>query len=241
MSLKTIVANLPFAHLSLTTISIGVGIYGLPPPPWSSDNDNNRHESLLSTKQESFDAKHYDLLTELVTQMYAGRGSHHPHCHFADTAKFQDAAVICKSPKEIHEAFRLHEKLQPKCLRPPICVDVEPKGSSILVTYALNQHYGSLNLDMRSLVQVEVQLRSLVRAEVPLEEQEEEEKEPQLVVATSTPSNISYLVPESDFLVLDVQELWNGNALLGTPLFWIVRRINGILSWHVSSRVFKDD
>ncbi|KAL3941725.1 MAG: hypothetical protein SGBAC_003969 [Bacillariaceae sp.] len=143
--------------------------------------------------------------------MYAGRGSYHPHCRFSDAACFQDAAVICKSPKEIHEAFRLHEKLEPKCLRPPICVDVEPKGSSILVTYALNQRYESLDFDMNSLLQVEVQLEQLS-------------------------STNNYLVPESDFLVLDMQELWNGNALLSSPLFWIVRRINGILGWHVSSR-----
>jgi hypothetical protein len=224
MSLKTLVANLPLVHLSFTTISIGMGIYGLPPFPFSN-NKNKNNKSILSTKEESFDAKHYDLLTELITQMYAGRGSRHPHCHFADTAGFQDAAVICKSPKEIHEAFRLHQTLEPKCLHPPICVDVEPKGSSIMVTYALNQHYGSLNLDLRSLVQVEVQL-----------EQQHKQVSSYSTTTTTTTTTSNYLVPESDFLVLDMQELWNGNALLGSPLFWIVRRINGILSWHVSSR-----
>lgn len=205
MSFRTLAANLPLVHLSLTTVSVGVGIYGLPPPLYSKKS--------ISTK-ESFDAKHYDLLTELVTQMYAGRGSHHPHCHFADTARFQDPAVILKSPKEIHEAFRILPKLQPKCLHPPICVDVEPKGSSFLVTYAVHQHYGALDIDLQSLVQVEVQLKQL-----------------------SSSSN--YVVPESDFLIVDMQELWNGNALLGSPLFWITRRINGILSWQVTSRFFE--
>jgi len=205
MSIRTLVANLPLLQLSLTSVSIGMGIYGLP-PPFSSDK---KHTSKL---QESFDARHYDLLTELVTQMYSGRGCHHPHVQLADSVTFSDPAAICNSPDEVHEVFRVLRNLQPKSLHPPTCIDVEPKGSYFAVKYALHQHYGLLNIDLRSEVTVEVQLEQLT-------------------------TQSSYLVPESNFLVSSIKEEWNGNPLPRDPLFWIVRRINGILSWHICSRL----
>lgn len=211
MSMRTLVANLPLLQLSLTSASIGMGIYGLP-LPFSSGKE---HTSKL---QESFDARHYDLLTELITQMYSGRGCHHSHVHLDDSVTFSDPVAICNSADEVHEAFRILRILQPKSLHPPTCVDVEPRGSYIVVKYALHQHYGLLNTDLHSEVTVEVQLE-------------------QSTIYNAQQPQSSYLVPESNFLVSSMKEEWNGNPLPRDPIFWIVRRMNGILSWHIFSRL----
>ena len=188
-----IVFGIPALHLSLTCASLGLGLYG-------------NEDKLLLYGEESFDAKHYDFVTELVTKMYAGRGLKHDHCHLAKTITFEDPAAICKSPAEINEAFRALQFLKPKSISYPKCVHVEPLGSSIALTYALHQQYSFLSsiVDLRSLLVVEVEL--IQRKDVP----------------------------ESDFLVTRFEERWYGIPPQNIPLFWMTKRLNGILSWNVT-------
>ena len=49
-----------------------------------------------------------------------------------------------------------------------------------------------------------------------------------------------YGTPESEFVVRKFEERWNGVQPLGTYLFWIVRRMNGLISWNLTSRLLKE-
>jgi hypothetical protein len=200
MASRRLLTGLPLAHISLTAASLGLGLYGRRPPSDSSGDDN-----------ESFDAKHYDLVTEMVTKMYAGRGAYHPHCHLADSVTFEDPAAICKSPDEVRETFRVLKGLKPKSLSSPKCINVEPRGSSIALTYALHQRYGLLSVDLRSHLVVEVQLIQMRD------------------------------LPESEFLITRFEERWNGIPPQNNILLWVTRRINGILSYHLTKRLVPDN
>eukprot|EP00980_Cylindrotheca_fusiformis_P013287 scaffold3378_cov104-Cylindrotheca_fusiformis.AAC.1 len=194
-SAKLILTGLPLVHISLTMASLGLGLYGV-----------GRSKAATTVAVESFDARHYNMVTEMVTKMYAGRGAAHTHhCKLAESVTFEDPAAICKSPKEVLEAFRVFEMLQPQSLDPPKCIHVEPKGSSIALTYALHQRYRLLSVDLRSHLVLNVQL-------IPIKD-----------------------LPESEFLVLRMEERWNGIPLPNSPLFWITRRINGIVSWYLTT------
>jgi hypothetical protein len=175
----------------------------------SSDNKDkvkrDQKNQLLHAK-ESFDARHYDFVTEMVTNMYAGSGAKHDHVILDHSTTFEDPAAICKGKPEFQEAFRALTHLQPQSLNPPTCVHVQPHGDSILLTYALNQRYLG-RLELRSLLMVQVQLQR------------------------------RHDVPESDFLVLRMEEHWNGIPPLSSYLFWAVRRVNGIVSHQLTSRL----
>jgi hypothetical protein len=187
-------------HVGLSLTSIGYGFYyrgGEPLHDASTD--------------EVFDARHYDIVTELVTSMYSGRGFKHPHCQLAETISFEDSAVICVSPKETQEAFRALRAVKPQCRSPPKCIHVQPLGSSIALTYALNQRYyflGGRWFDLQSLLVVEVEL----------------------IAIKDQPG-------ESEFLVNKMEERWKGIAPLATYLFRLPRRINGLLSYQLTSRL----
>jgi hypothetical protein len=176
---------------------------------------SNNRSLLLENKanaEEVFDAHHYDFVTEFVTGIYAGRGastsSSHPHVKLADTVTFEDPAARCYGPHEVQEAFRALKYLEPRSVRPPYCVDVEPQGESIALSYALHQqYYFGGRLELQSLLVVNVQLR--------------QRKD----------------VPESEFLVLQMEEHWNGIPFWNSYLFRIVRRINGMVSWQLTKRI----
>lgn len=199
MASRKLLTGLPLAHVSLTVASLGLGFYD----SHSSPEPEDIHES--------FDAKHYDLVTEMVTQMYAGRGAYHKHCQLADFVTFEDPAAVCKSPDEVREAFRVLKKLEPRSLSSPKCINVEPRGSSIALTYALHQRYGLLSADLRSNLVVDVELMQ-IRG-----------------------------LPESEFLITKFEERWNGVPLQDNILLWATRRINGILSWHLTTRFVPDN
>ena len=154
----------------------------------------------------AFDAGHYKYVTEFVKRMYGGRGAQHDHVIMNPETTFEDPAAICKGYPEIQEAFQALTYLQPQSLAPPTCVNVQPLGDSILLTYSLKQRYLG-RLELRSLLMVQVQLQQ--RQDIP----------------------------ESDFLVLRMEEHWNGIPPLSSYLFWAVRRINGIVSYQLTSKL----
>jgi len=162
-----------------------------------------------SSEEEVFDALHYDFVTEFVTSMYAGRGVSHRYVKLADSVSFEDPAARCSGPDEVREAFRALRYLKPQSISPPCCVNVQPQGESIALWYALHQHYLGGRLILPSLLVVTVQLRQL--------------KE----------------VPESEFVVLGMQEQWNGIPLWNSYLFWIVRRINGMVSYPLTKGLLR--
>ena len=196
-------------QLVLTLASLGYATGHLGTTSSSSVLENHKANS-----EEVFDAHHYDFVTDFVTGLYAGRGAstssrrHHPHVKLADTVTFEDPAARCYGPDEVQEAFRALKYLEPRSVRPPCCIDVEPQGESIALSYALHQqYYFGGRLELQSLLVVNVQLRQ--RRDVP----------------------------ESEFLVLKMEEHWNGIPFWNSYLFRIVRRINGMVSWQLTKRI----
>ena len=156
--------------------------------------------------KETFDAKHYQKVTNFVTDMYSGNGVIETHeLRLASTATFEDPAAICCTSKEIKEAFRALEVAQPNCLSKPICISVQPNGESIELTYHLNQLYGNF-LNVRSLLVINFRLARMNGGEMP----------------------------ENYFEVTKLEERWNGSEPLGFLPFWISRRINGLISWNLT-------
>jgi hypothetical protein len=221
---------LPFfvgTHLSLSVLSIVNSLY-LPP---MYDN--------LEEVEECFDAGHYNSVQYFISRMYQGdvellaymedgisvgsvagndymkdtTPSADQGVRLASTATFEDPAAVCRGLHEIREAFQALKSLHSMSLSPPKCINVEPQGGTILLTYALHQQYtlpwyGSMAL--RSIVQVTVQLH-----------------------------NIEELV-ESELRILNLQELW-GSKPLAWPylLYFPSRRLNGMLSYQLTSMILK--
>eukprot|EP00977_Amphora_coffeiformis_P009996 scaffold2335_cov175-Amphora_coffeaeformis.AAC.23 len=109
-------------------------------------------------REETRDARFFQYITEWVTDMYAGRGIRHEHVQLDETVSFSDPAAICEGPSEVTEAFRALRLLKPQSLLTPYCVNVEPKGASIILTYILHQRYMGW-ISLPSLLIVDVQLR----------------------------------------------------------------------------------
>ena len=171
-------------------------------------------------KEAAFDANHYTLVTDLVTDTYCGKGIHkerHQHCQLDDTVTFEDPAAICKSPMEVKEAFRALSFVKPKSNTTPVCINVEPRGSSIGLTYSLNQRY-----DLSTLISTwsSFNIKSHLFVEV------------QLIPTVSIPG-------ESEFLITRFEERWNGIIPQNNYLLWITRRINGIVSWYITTTFLK--
>ena len=169
-------------------------------------NRSNGRLITTSKPEEVFDAHHYSYVTEFVTKMYAGRGMSHPYVKMKESMAFEDPAARCLGAHEAQEAFRILVHLEPRSMFPPRCVDVKPQGESIALSYALHQQYLGGRLELPSLLVVTVQLR--------------QRKD----------------VPESEFLVLKMEEQWNGIPLIDSYLFSMVRRINGFISYQMSTR-----
>ena len=156
-------------------------------------------------REETSDARHFKLITQLVTSMYSGQGiKPHDHVQLADEIEFADPVAICRGPAEVKEAFGALRFLQPEPIRSPRCIHVEPKGASIFVTYSLYQRYLRGWLEFPSLLVLDVQLKQ--RSDMP----------------------------QSDFLILRMEEQWNGVPLLTTFLNKAARRFNGVLSHQLT-------
>jgi hypothetical protein len=163
-------------------------------------------------REEIVNSRHFVILTEFVTQLYGGKEkmtNHHEHVQLDPNITFEDPAAICVGQEEVYEAFRaLYLTLHPESIRRPRCIDVKPKGASLWVTYGLYQRYsvfgGWWTITLPSLLVVQVQLKQRTDK------------------------------PQSDFLVLSMKEEWNGVPLLTTFLNRLVRRGNGIASYHLT-------
>lgn len=195
--------------LTVASLGYATGRLGGTPSPLLQSSSSSK-----GGPEEVFDAHHYDFVTEFVTGMYAGRGTSHPYVKLADGDKnsvvvvsFEDPAARSCGAHEVREAFRALKYLEPRSIRPPCCVDVQPQGESIALSYALDQQYLDGRLHLQSLLVIKVQLR--------------QRKD----------------VPESEFLVLQMEEHWNGIPFWNSYLFWIVRRINGMVSWQLTKRI----
>jgi len=206
-------------HCALTAYSIaraGIG-KGL------QKHDDNIQEG---GKDECFDAKHYDLVTDFVARMYCGRGiktsglqgssnnlvnNNDIGVKLSPTVSFEDPAAVCVNEEEVQEAFRALRSLHPVGLSLPKCINVAPLGSAINLTFLLNQQYTlpyGRPLNLRSLLTVTVQLRQMQD------------------------------IAESEFIVTSMKELWCGNPLIQPYLlFYIPRRLNGIISYYLTSRL----
>lgn len=203
-----------FTHLRMTAI-IAVGTHvgvTLASMGYATGRFGGANAQLLlrddgkAPRSETAEAQHFVYLTEYVTCMYAGRGLQHDHVQLAIDVTFADPAAICRGRTEVQSAFAALRFLQPKSIRPPRCIHVEPKGASILVTYSLYQRY---------FLGRWIALPSLLVLEVQLQRRH------------GTPY-------QSDFVVLNIQEQWNGVPLLTTFLNQLVRRCNGILSYRIA-------
>ena len=167
-------------------------------------------------RTEITDARHFVYLTNFVADLYAGRRLLPPseaHVELDENVTFADPAAICIGRDEVIEAFRaLRLTLHPESLRTPQCVHVRPEGASIWVTYSLYQRYLGGWLTLPSLLVVQVQLKRRTD------------------------------VPQSDFLVLSMQEQWNGVPLLANNILnRMVRRGNGWLSFQLTSRILPSE
>jgi len=209
------------AHLliTLTSVTYGTGIFRS-----SSSGDGEADVVTIAKKTEVFDAHHYSKVTDLVSAIYSGNMSSSRSWKTTvvaldENATFEDPVAICARRTEVQEAFRALSFVHPQSLSKPKCVDVKPKGRSIELTYALHQNYnfGSLfgggGLEVRSLLMMEVHLERIIGNDVA----------------------------ESKFVVTRMEERWNGVKPLENYLFWIVRRINGLLSYSLTTRLLADN
>jgi len=220
-----LVTTLVGTHVAFSIASVArAGIGGLPNIAKGKDEE-----------EECFDAKHYDLVTDWVARMYRGRGvksvdsdsGNGDHTatggvKLSPIATFEDPAAVCVGKVEIREAFRALRTLQPVSISSPRCVNVEPQGESIRLTFLLNQQYTlplpSLSASSSSPMQT-LQLRSLLNVTVQLQQMKHAG------------------LPESEFLVTEMRELWYGNPLLWPYLlFYVPRRLNGVVSYFLTSR-----
>jgi hypothetical protein len=227
--LTTLVGTICLSAISIARAGIGQGL-----------NVENRRGG----GEECFDAKHYDLVTDFVARMYRGRGiktsvvkessnnsdnnnnnnnnnskiravvSGDIGVKLSPTVSFEDPAAVCVNEEEVREAFRALRLINPVTLSPPKCINVEPRGGSINLTFLLNQQYYTLPLyNSRPL-----NLKSLLIVTVQLQQMQE--------------------IPESEFLVTSMKELWYGNPLIQPYLlFYVPRRLNGIISYYLTSRL----
>lgn len=235
-----LITTLVGTHVAFTIASIGrAGIGGL--------QNNNDDGARKGGEEECFDAKHYDLVTDFVARMYRGRGiksslndkskNEHEHEHehagrrvdniigvkLAPTITFEDPAAVCVGAEEVREAFRALRALEPVSLSPVRCVNVQPRGDSITLTFLLNQQYTlplPLPLLYSSSRPPQLSIRSLLTVTVQLQQMQD------------------IGLPESEFLVTEMKELWYGNPLLWPYLlFYVPRRLNGIISYYLTSRL----
>lgn len=195
------------SHACLSLISLAHGT--LSEGSLSSSVTNGSRED-----DEAFDAKHYGLVTDLVYDMYSGKGTdavskrRRPGVGLDDDVVFEDPAAVCIGKDELREAFRALGRAHPRCLSRPRCIDVVPRLGTVQLTYRLDQSYVEDRLRLSSLLIVDVRL-----APVP---------------GDGTISELR---------VSKFEERWNGvEPLLGGGYpFWISRRINGLISWCLTS------
>ena len=121
--------------LSLFSVGRGANLAGV------------EEESPLLEQREVFDSGHYRLVANYVSSLYSRNSYLHADMigvKMANTATWEDPKCVFQGPQEIRQAFRLATQ---DLDEPPRCVDVEPQGESIAITYALSYpNYGQQSL-----------------------------------------------------------------------------------------------
>lgn len=112
-------------QIGLTALSIGRG------KGWAPGK-----ESELLNEREVFDAAHYLLVQDYVTALYSNSTRESPATgvKLADSATWEDPKAIFEGPTEIRQAFRIPTQDTVASAR---CVNVEPQGKVIVLSYAL--------------------------------------------------------------------------------------------------------
>lgn len=191
-------------HSLLTLTSIGYGMFG----EYLMDKKSRKRN-----EEEVFDANWYQMATDLVIDMYSGKGAtarqHQTGvARLSEDVTFEDPAAICYTKEEVEEAFRALHFAHPKCLSPPKLVNVVPMGDTIQLTYSLHQRYAvGINLNVKSLLILDVNLKHL--------------------------PDLPYY---SELEVTRIEERWNAVKPLGFA-FYVPRRINGLLSYYITSNI----
>lgn len=160
-----------------------------------------------NNNNEVFDARHYQNVTKFVKNMYSSPRLTTEGVQLSESVTFEDAHAICRTSSEVNEAFRALQALNPQCLSDPTCVNVQPKAESIEFTYSLHQKYAG-SVTVRSLLVLDAHL-----------------------VQIKGDKNA-----ESNFEITRMEERWNGIEPLSFFPFWVTRRVNGIISWHLTRR-----
>lgn len=209
--LKSTTKMLVGGQVLMTLTSIFYGTFG------DSFSKLNKGKLLDGDREEVSDANWYQMATDLVTDMYSGKGAAGRQqeigvARLAPGVTFEDPAAICESKDEVEEAFRALQWAHPTPLSPPTLVDVVPQGENIQLFYRLQQQYTFLfHLKVQSLLIVDVNLKQL----------------------KDTPHY-------SELEVTRIEERWNGVKPLGFA-FWFPRRLNGLLSYYVTSNLLSSD
>jgi len=123
-----------------------------------------------------------------------------------EEATFEDAAVICSGPQEIAEAFRALRVARPEFIRHPHRIHVDVKQGQDGKDSAVAQVTYYMHQRYAGILTV----KSLLRVTVDM--------------ADSKKARIQKMVEE-----------WNGVEPLAYYPFSLSRRINGILSWWLTS------
>lgn len=213
------------SHILVTGMSIMYGTFGgylERPPQMRSGKDTDAARHLLIWLPE---------LDGLVRDMYSGRGIHQRYLPSGDSAGtvlkvgqdilFEDAAAVCSGAGEVAEAFRALKFLRPESLSAPIRAEVGglmPQHVDLRITYLLHQRYAGI-LTVRSLLVVDVA--------IGVRETFNKAKDISSVGTTAR--------------VLRFEERWNGVEPLDWGPFRVSRRLNGVISWMLTSLALPAD
>ena len=126
-----------------------------------------------------------------------------------DDATFEDSAVMCSGPEEIAEAFRALHVARPEFIRHPHRIDLEDVKESRDGTES-NSAVVRVTYYMHQRYAGILTVKSLLRVTVDK--------------CDSRKASIVKIVEE-----------WNGVEPLEYPPFFLSRRINGILSWWLTT------
>ena len=132
-------------QIGLTALSIGRGKGAFESPP------NLLHE------KETFDAPHYKFVQDYISSLYSNQSSHlqsRVGVKLAECATWEDPKSIFQGATEIQQAFRIPAQDTAKS---PRCVNVEPKGQLIVLSYVLP--YTKFN--NQSLLVVSVEMKQM--------------------------------------------------------------------------------
>ena len=219
-------------HVVISAISLLHGTYAKTLPPDEAEGwVRDKHAKLFAWLPQ---------LDLMVVECYAGHGVEPRHLpptsspgnatnsthtysttlvKLAKDATFEDAAAICRGPEEIAEAFRALRVARPEFVRHPHRISLEQctggaaaASPRCIVTYYMHQRYAGL-LTVKSLLRITVDISG----------------------ATGDKGKKDVSGGTSSVQVEKMEEQWNGVEPINLAPFRISRRINGMLSWWLTS------